>query len=83
MFVAAVVWTWSYCGGPGLDPGKTFGSGAATGTEMPTNDCKAGTVVETAAGLKTPPLCWIHVMTPAKMASALLPKVQAKAQKGP
>jgi hypothetical protein len=83
MFVAAVVRTWSYCGSPGLGPvssGRTFGSGMSTVGEIPTNDYEAGTVVETMAGLKTPPL---SVMSPAQVASALLSKVQAEAQKGP
>jgi len=75
---AAVVRTWSCCGG--LDPVKTFLLGASTRAEMPTNDCEVGTVVETTMGLKIPPLRWV-VMAPAQMASAVLP--EAEAQKGP
>jgi hypothetical protein len=46
------------------------------------NGWDVGAVIETAAGLKTLPLCYV-VMAPAQMAPALLPGAQAEAQKGP
>jgi hypothetical protein len=81
MFRAAVVQTWSYCGGS--DPVKTSLRGVSTRAEMRTNDCEVGTAVETTTGLKTPPLRWVVMAAAAQMASALLPEAQAEAEKRP
>ena len=80
MFEAAVVRTWSYCGGS--YPVKTFLRGVSTHAEMQTKDREVGPVAETTTGLKTPRLRWA-VMVLAQMASALLPKAKAETEKGP
>lgn len=77
VFGAAVVRTWSYYGGSNFVQSLR---GAPTCPQMPMNDCEVGTAIETRTGLKTPPLRWV-VMAPAQMASALLPEVQAEAEK--
>ena len=46
------------------------------------NDRDVGALIETTAGLKTLPLCYV-VMAPAQMAPVLLPGAKAEAQKGP
>lgn len=67
---AAVVQTWSYCGG--LDPVRIFHHAASARVLMLKNDCEVGTMVEMKmTGLKAPDLRQV-VIAPAQMASAQL-----------
>ena len=73
IFEAAVVRTWSYCGG--LDPVMTSRPGASTRALMLMKDYEVETVVVMTTVLRTLPLRSV-VMAPARVASAL-PEAQA------